>query len=375
MKITRVEFIPIKRPLAAPYRPAWYPNVTQTTSEITLVKVHTDDEVVGYGVQDSFGTEIKTVGESQVVRDLLVGVEVFSVERVIRILSGITYSMNTVDLWGVEVALWDIIGKSCGKSIHKLLGGAQDRVMAYASTAMMKSPKEHADDAVKYLEKGFKAIKIRLHNERPEDDLAAVRAVRDAVQSSMTIMVDANQACTFSGPIWSYQRASLMARELEKLEVYWLEEPLHHEAYSDLARLAAEADILIAGGEDESGLYRFRDLLDHGCFDVIQPDPHASGGILQLKKIAAIAESMNRLCQIHSYGNGMNLAAALQVIGAIPNCPFVEYGIELPVFDLGHDNLLKTPIELSKDGYVNIPNKPGLGVEIDEEIVKRYSMK
>jgi L-alanine-DL-glutamate epimerase-like enolase superfamily enzyme len=236
---------------------------------------------------------------------------------------------------------------------------------------MINDPKQHAEDASRYLERGFKAIKIRLHSEHLRDDLAVIKAIRDAVQDKMTIMVDANQACTFSGPVWSYQRALLTARELEKLDVYWLEEPLHHEAYSDLARLAEEVDILIAGGEDESGLHRFRDLLDHGCFDVIQPDACASGGILQLRKIATIAESMNKLFVPHSYDT-FSMLAGLQVAGAVPNCNFVEYGIELPTLDLGHDNLLKTPIEVSKDGYVTIPERPGLGVEIDESIVNRY---
>jgi L-alanine-DL-glutamate epimerase-like enolase superfamily enzyme len=372
MKITDIEFVPVRYPLKAPFYPAWFPNVTLTTWGATVVKVHTDEGVVGYGSQSSIGTEVKTVGESQIVRNLLVGADVFNVEKVIRILSGITYSMDTLRLWGIEVALWDIIGKTCGKPIYKLLGGGQDRVLAYASTGMVKTPKEHADDAVRYLEMGFKAIKIRLHREDPKDDLAVVKAVRDAIQSNMYIMVDANQACPFSGPIWSYQRALKMARELEKLDVYWLEEPLHHEAHRDLARLAAEVNILIAGGEDESGLHRFRDILDHDCFDVIQPDTHLSGGILQLRKIAAIAESMNKLFVPHTWDTGINLAAGLQLIGSVPNCPFVEYCIDLPAFHQGRDPLLKQPIELSKDGYVNIPDGPGLGVEIDEAAISKY---
>jgi len=372
MKITDVEFIPVRYPLKAPFYPAWFPGATLTTWGATVVKVHTDEGIVGYGSQASLGTEVKTVGESQIVRSLLIGADVFNVEKAVRILSGITYSMDTLRLWGIEVALWDIIGKTCGKPIYKLLGGYQDRVLAYASTGMIKKPKEHADDAVKYLDMGFKAIKIRLHREDPKEDLAAVKAVRDTVGSNMDIMVDANQACTFSGPIWSYERALKMAKKLEKLNVYWLEEPLHHEAHRDLARLAAEVDILIAGGEDESGLHRFKDLLDHDCFDVIQPDVHLSGGILQCRKIAAIAESMNKLFVPHTWDTGINLAAGLQLIGSVPNCSFVEYCIDLPAFHQGYDPLLKNPIELSKDGYVNIPNRPGLGVEIDQDAVSRY---
>ena len=115
------------------------------------------------------------------------------------------------------------------------------------------------------------------------------------------------------------------------------------------------SDLFIAGGEDENGFLRFKDIIDKGCFDVIQADVSASGGILQLRKIAILAESVGKLFVPHSFDTGLGMAAALQVIGASPNSPFVEYGLELPALDFGHDKLLKTPIEVSKDGYVEIP--------------------
>src|SRR5438105_1788890 len=135
MKIAKIEFLPVSLQLPAPYHPAWFPNVTQKSADGTVVKVHADDGTVGFGWQNSFGAEIKIVGESRVFRDLILGRDVYNVEEIIRILTGITYSMNTVDLWGVEMALWDLIGKSCDTPVYKLLGGAKDRVMAYASTA------------------------------------------------------------------------------------------------------------------------------------------------------------------------------------------------------------------------------------------------
>jgi len=372
MKISYVDFIPLSLPLPAPFHPAWFPNVTRKTADGTLIKVHTDQGITGYGWQNSFGTEIKIVGESRVFKDLVYGTDLFSVEKLIRVLSGITYSMNTVDLWGVEVAVWDAIGKACGQPIHKLLGGAQDRVMAYASTGQIKTPKEHAADALKYLDLGFRAIKIRIHSEDLEKDLTPIRAVREAVQDEMKIMVDANQAATFSGPFWTYRRAVETAKALEKLNVYWLEEPLFHAAHDDLANLAKEVDIQIAGGEDENGFYRFKELIERNCFDIIQADVCASGGILQLKKVAALAEASGKLLVPHSFDVCITLAAALQLIGSVPNAPFVEYGIDLPSLDWGHDPMMKQPIEISKDGYVKIPDGPGLGIEIDDSYVDRY---
>jgi D-galactarolactone cycloisomerase len=337
-----------------------------TARDGTLISVHTDEGITGYGWKNNFGTE----RESRYITDLMVGLEVYEIEKAIRILSGFTTRM-----YAVEVAMWDALGKSVGMPIYKLLGGAQERVMAYASTAEMKKPEEHAADALKYWEMGFHAIKIRSHHERMEDDIAVIRAVRGAVPSEMIITVDANQASPSSGPVWSYERALKTARELEKLDVLWLEEPLYHEAHEDLARLCSAVDILIAGAEDEVGLFRFSDLLARGCFDIVQPDVATSGGILQLRKIAAVAESMNRMLVPHSFDTGISLASALQVIGSVPNSGFVEYAMDLPALDLGHDRLLKTPIEVGKDGYVKIPDRPGLGVEIDEDVVQRCTIR
>jgi D-galactarolactone cycloisomerase len=373
LKIASVEFVPLSLPLAAPFHPAWFPDVTQTTADGTLIKVHADEGgITGYGWQNSFGSEVKIVGESQVFRDLVYGNDLFSVEKIIRILSGITYSMNTVDLWGVELAIWDAIGKASHQPVYKLLGGAQDRVMAYASTGMIKSPEEQARDAVKYLEMGFRAIKVRIHSDDLEKDLGPIRAIRDAVSSQMKIMVDANQAATFSGPVWSYRRALETARALEKLDVFWLEEPLYHAAHEDLARLTEEADIQIAGGEDENGFFRFKELIEQNCFDIIQADVCASGGILQLNKIATLAQAAGKFFIPHSFDMGINLAGALQVIGSVPNAPFVEYGIDLPAIYAGHDPLMKKPIDVTKDGYVRIPDGPGLGIEIDEEYAEKH---
>ncbi len=373
MKIASVEFFPVSLPLPAPFHPAWFPNVTQKTADGTVIKVHTDEEgITGYGWQNSFGSEIKIVGESRVFKDLVLGTDLFSTERLVRILSGITYSMNTVDLWGVEVAVWDAIGKVCKQPIHKLLGGAKDRVMAYASTGMLKTPEGHAADAQKYLDMGFRAIKIRVHSNDLEKDIAPIKAVRDAVQDDMKIMVDANQAATLSGPFWTYRRALETARALEKLNVYWLEEPLFHAAHDELAKLAEEVDIQIAGGEDENGFFRFKELIERNCFDIIQGDVCASGGILQLKKVATLAGAAGKQFVPHSFDGGITLAAALQVIGAVPNASFVEYGIDLPSVDSGKDPMMKKPIEISKDGYVKIPDSPGLGIEIDDSYVDRY---
>jgi D-galactarolactone cycloisomerase len=373
LKIQEVEFIPINVPLKTTFYPAWWPKQGLTGWGTTIIKVTGDEGLVGYGSQHSIRGEVKEVGESPTIHELLVGSDVFNIERVTQILSGLSYSYTRLRLWGIEMALWDLIGKTTRKPLYKLLGGFQNRILAYASTGTSKSPKQHAEDAAKYLELGFKAIKIRIHGEKLIDDIAAVRAVREAVGSDVDILVDANQPGIFGGPLWSYERALKTAKQLEKLEVYWLEEPLHHDALNDLARLSAAVDILIAGGEDETGLHRFHQFLESDCFDVLQPDSQQTG-IWQCRKIAALAEAKFRKFSPHTWGTAIDLAAGLQLACAVPNCPILEYCIDLPAFDQGHDPILKEPITVGGDGYLRVPEKPGLGIEIDEEALARFKV-
>jgi D-galactarolactone cycloisomerase len=222
MKITSLEFIPVSVPFPAPFRPAWMPETTLAARKGTLIKLRTDEGITGYGYgwQNSQGMEIRTIGEASSFQKYVLGLEVSEFDKIIKFLSGFG-----TRIYGVEVAMWDALGKSVGQPIYKLLGGAQDRILAYASTAEMKKPEEQAMDALKYWKMGFHAIKIRSHHEKMEDDLTVIRAIRETVPTSMRIMVDANQGSPTSGPIWTYERALKTARELEKLDGTWLEEP------------------------------------------------------------------------------------------------------------------------------------------------------
>ena len=140
MKISSVEFIPISVPFVAPFKPAWIPDITVSARSGTLIKVHTDDDITGYGWQNSSDTEVKVVGESNYFKKNIVGLELSEFEKLSSILSNLPIRM-----YGVEVGMWDAFGKSIGQPIHKLIGGtAQKRVMPYASTAEMKAPKEQA---------------------------------------------------------------------------------------------------------------------------------------------------------------------------------------------------------------------------------------
>jgi len=345
----------------------------------TFVRIYTDEDIIGtfpfianYLYPDLARHKMVKIFIEKVVKPELVGADPFHIEK-------LSYLMNTVWCfryhnfrpWPIEIALWDIVGKASKLPIYKLLGGFRDKVKAYVSTALGKTPEERVKDVIRWLEKGYKAVKLRARWYRPPQKfLDVVKAIRDAVGNDIEIMVDANQAYQDEPPFWTRRTALMMARELEKYDVVWLEEPLFWNDLEGLAELCRAVDIPIMGGELEIGLYRFKELLEKGVYDIINPDVTLSGGILQVRKIAALAEAWGKLCQPHSCCNGAILAANLQLIGAIPNCHYVEFFLDTPHPTIEErDIMLKDPILIDKEGYVKIPSKPGIGVEFNEELI------
>src|SRR5207248_530396 len=184
----------------------------------------------------------------------------------------------------MEMTLWDIIGKVAGLPVARLWGGFSDRVVAYCATAEVRSPAQRVDDVQRMLSEGYKAVKFRFHLTNPRDDLKVVEAVRAVVGDRIEIMVDANQAGVEPGHgghhSWGFPTALAVARELELMQVRWLEEPLPRHDYDGLHRLRDKLDTLaIAGGEDNHGLHEFKLLIDRGCYDILQPDALLSEGV------------------------------------------------------------------------------------------------
>ena len=319
-----------------------------------MVLVHTDEGITGIG-------NAERDLNAALAESLLSGCDPLTIEETMTAMGRTRYA-------GVEIALWDIVGKAAKQPIHKLLGACRDRIKAYVSMLSLQTPEEQARLAVAYLEEGFTAIKLRLHRPHLADDLAVVRAVRDAVGDEMEIMTDANQASMPYGALhWTLHTAQRAARELEKLEVVWLEEPLHRLDTEGHRRLAESVDIPIAGGEGVTDLERFNEMLISGGWDIIQPDVIRAGGILPTWKAAHLAEAHHRLCiPAHVRWPG------LQLLGAIPNCTHFEWMHDPPRLQtMFGDKILKDPIEI-KDGYVKIPQGPGLGITLNEEGITKY---
>ena len=367
MKIVDVTISSLQLPLPKPgLRPGWVGGLRHyNTYPTQLIRVFTEEGLTGIALSE--GVSKRTI---DYVKTSLVHQEIdpFDIERLSRTIRGLPA--------GVEIALLDIAGKIAGKPIYKLLGGYQDKVLAYAATINLKEPEERAKDAVRFLEEGFKAIKLRAHFPDPRKDLAVIKAVRDAVGDDMEIMVDANQAGHRVPPVWSHRTVYKMARAMEKLNVFWLEEPLHREDLDGISELTKKMEtLMIAGAEGEKGLRRFRQFFDKGCFDIVQPDTiHV--GIHGGKKIAILAEAYDKLIVPHTHSIcGLGLASSLQLIGSTPNCPYVEFGYEPPIVSIEQrDSILTEPIPIDKDGYVHIPQGPGLGVELNEEFIAKHTV-
>jgi len=310
MKIIDVQVLQLAGPeLPKVMKPAWAPGSQWRRWGGTIVKVFTDEGITGLG---SPGYNISPLIESW-IRPQLIGQDPFALERHARIFR------NAGAGWGVEIAL--------------------------------------------------------------QADIAQIEGVRRAAGSDFTLLVDANQAQLPGtlqpepGPVWSYERALNTARELERLGVYWLEEPLDRYDFDNLTRLAAAADILIAGGENNCGMHEYRWLIERNCYDVLQPEAMVGETMSQIRKACALAEMHHKLCAPHHGGGGLGFVAHLHLCVAIPNCPFVEVFHDLPGFSSDiFQWYLAEPIALDPtDGCMAVPQKPGLGVELDEDKIRRYA--
>ncbi|MHA1650847.1 MAG: mandelate racemase/muconate lactonizing enzyme family protein [Candidatus Helarchaeota archaeon] len=373
MNLANLEEILLEIPIPKPgLKPAWTPGIVLTSSKITLIKLTTDEGLEGYGVGTALGENLNQFLETVPIPLILGWIgEPFGIEKIMKLLR-IAANIGPRP-FALEMALWDLIGKICKQPIYKLLGGFQDKVKAYCSTAELKPVNKMVKDAQDAVEMGFKGIKLRARRTNLSKDIEVVRAVRDAVGDDIAIMVDANQAWGHLPPLWSVKTAMTFGKVLDKIEATWLEEPLHEQNIQGLKKLRETIQTPIAGGELGNGIYFYRDLLVNDIYDIIQADITFSGGILECRKIAGMCEAFCKELIPHAWNNGFAIAATLQLIGAIPNCSWLEFPYAPPCWTPEvRDTLLKDPITIDKRGYVAIPKKPGIGVDLDWDKIEKY---
>ncbi len=259
-------------------------------------------------------------------------------------------------LSAIDAACWDLHGKALGQPVARLLGGARDRVPAYASAGLwvsMSIPELQAQ-ARGFIDQGFRAMKMRLGKKSAAEDAERVAAVREAIGPEIALMADANQG-------FSVNHAIRVGRAIEPYDLVWFEEPVQAYDLAGSARVAAEIDTPIASGETEYARYGFREMLRLGAADVLMPDLQRVGGISEFMKVAHMAEAEDVPISPHIFTE-----QSLQLCGAIANCEWAEH---MPWFTA----LFNEQMELV-DGDLIIPDRPGLGFTFDADAVARLAI-
>ena len=343
-----------------------------------IVEIETADGITGWGECYGPSAVAKAYLETQFA-PRIVGRDAFDVEVIWedlynRIKDYGGQGMAASALSGIDIALWDIIGKACNRPIHKLIGGAhRTEVTAYATGLyfidMNRLVEEAVEEAQEFVENGFSAIKMKIGLGSIKLDIERVAAVRKAIGDDMRLMVDANHC--FSVP-----QAIRIGRELEKLNVEWFEEPISPEDIDGYVEVTRALDMAVAGGENGFTRWGFRDLVVRKAMDIVQPDVCAAGGISECRKIAALASAHGVECVPHAWGSAIGLAATLHFLAALPDQP-PSFKPMPPLLELEQcenpfrDLLAREPI-VQKRGKVQVPTGAGLGIEIDRSVLERY---
>lgn len=374
MEVDAIEAIPLSYPLGEGngYGSA-RGTVEQRTS--TLIRVESTSGMVGWG--EAFGPP-QTIATliSELLSDIIVGMDPFEVESLCEKNYAGLYHFGSSGLIqsaisGVDIALWDLLGRELGQPIAQLLGGFErTEVTPYASTMYItnwgQDPIEPVEAAAK---EGFTAAKIKI-GRGLDDDVERVKIARKALGDDATLMVD------FNGN-YRPEQAITVAREIAPFDVYWLEEPVPPENLSGYREVSAAVDIPVAAGEAAYARFDFADLIQERTIDIAQPDVCKCGGLSEARFIGKLATMENVQVSPHVWTGAVGIAASLQYAATIPSYPH-STNIPEPFyfeFDRAENglrtDLLDEPFDPT-DGTLDIPDSPGLGVEIDERALNEY---
>jgi D-galactarolactone cycloisomerase len=368
IKITDVRIVPLRTSKDLGTYPDWLGNPRPIRiGGGAIVEVHSDQGITGIGPD----MDAKLL---PAVKTLLTGADPFDVDLHAERLYGIQAGTGYRGTAGAEIAIWDLIGKAANQPLYKLWGGGRDRVAPYSSMLRLSTPEERADIAVKLKAQGWQAIKYRCSFPTMKEDVRLVEMSRKAVGNDFGIMCDGNKAtlnyASQKGVPWDFTRAVETAKEYQRMNVYWLEEPLPRYDFDGLAELNRQIEMKLAGGEGNRGIHEFRTLLEKGCFDIVQPEVMLEGPT-HLRKIAVIAESMNKLCIPHVGDSRLGTICDLHLVASWPNAPYLEIFNDVPIGNYEYPfQIFENPPTLDKDGYFNLPQGPGLGMTIKKEFLQ-----
>jgi galactonate dehydratase len=323
-----------------------------------FVKVFTDEGIYGVGEASGWPRVVRTAIED--LSPLLIGEDPFNIEALWQKMflammgHGMTGIVGSGAMTGIEMALWDIKGKALETPVWNLLGGRlRDRIWAYPHASTPERAQELVD-------RGFTALKTGGVTE----PLRKIKAIREAVGSDIDLMVDIH------GPPWLTTRDAIrMGQALEDYNLLFYEDPVAPEDVEALARVADAVDLPIAAGERHSHIYGVRQLIEREIIDVVQPDTGRAGGLMQMKKIAAMAEAHYITFAPHSGSLGpVAEFACLHLLSTLPNFLIMEHLED----DVPQRYEVVTPVPEIEDGHILVPDTPGLGVDIVEEAIAKY---
>ena len=341
----------------------------------TLVQVFTDKGVYGLGEMGTghyLPEAAKAICDS--ISPMLIGKDPFEIEVLQRKLYklGANWGRRGLAMGvisGIENALWDLKGKALGVPVHSLLGGKhRDRIRAYASGGMTQPLESLKEEVASYRERGFTAVKVR-GGISAKRDVEIARATREAAGPDMDVMLDAGQG--YVPEPWTVLEAIEVTKALAEIDLFFLEEPVRTDEIDSYAQVRAASAVPVAGGENGCSIYEFKALIDANAVDILQPDVTHAGGISEVKRIAEYAALYGKPIAPHVFRTGASLNAHLHLLAAIPNALICEYQ---QIANGLREDLLVEPIEMV-DGNLIVPDSPGLGIHITDEIIEKYAYK
>lgn len=367
MKITDIKTIRLRAAIPTEGR-VFSRSGVRIARSTTLVQIETDEGITGLGSCSGNGDLIAVI-VGKVLRPLLIGMDPTDIDAIwdkAYIRGGHkefgTRGVGVVALSGIDIALWDILGKVHGVPLYQLLGGkCRDKVPVYATALYPEEPSIVAKRARAFAEQGFHGVKIKVGFDL-DQDIRIVRAVREELGKDFIVMTDANQG-------YSVEVALQAAAAFKDLGVFWLEEPLFVENIAGHAELRRDGGVPIAVGENLHMSYAFENFILRGAVDYLQPDVARAGGITEIQKITALAASHRLPVSFHTWGDGVALAASVHLSAALPECIVMELDY---TYNPLREELLREPLTVA--GGCLIPSeKPGLGVELNVEALQRFA--
>jgi len=369
MKITKVEALYLRLPDIK--------EQCDSGQDALIVRVETDAGITGIGEVDSSPLAVKGAIDGPFshtitsgLGHLVTGEDPFETEKIWhKMYNANVYSgrrgIGIHAMSGIDMALWDIKGKALGLPVWKLLGGGfHSRIRCYASSLFGPTPEATGDLARRFRDRGFQAVKFGWHpmGQDERTDIALVREARRGLGDDADLLIDA-------GLVWDAKTALQRANAFSEQRIFWLEEPLRADDYDGYRKLSEATSVRIAAGEEESNRLSYLELMDRGRIDVVQVDLTRCGGFTEAMKIASLAQDRGLPVANHGFTTYINVTAALHWLNSIPNALICEFVAEEET-NL-REQLTRQKLR-AKDGYLDIPQEPGLGIDLDEEAIRRY---